>query len=386
LATFVSMNLPKKLQDKLQKRIENQSLRKLPEERDLIDFSSNDYLGLSRDMNVFERAHEFLIEMELQQNGATGSRLISGNHSLYQQTERFLAEFHNTESALIFNSGYDANVGFFSSIPQRGDVILYDEFSHASIRDGIKLSNAKPYKFHHNNIEDLKCHLERGREVSGEVYIVTESVFSMDGDSPDLKKMAELSNIFGAHLIVDEAHAVGVFGEKGVGLVQEKGLDVFARIVTFGKALGCHGAAVLGSTELHQYLINFARSFIYTTGLPPHSLATILLSYQEMTHSKKQDTLIENIKFFNKEIARLRLANQFIESNSSIHCYVIPGNSKVKNIAKELQGQGFDVKAILSPTVSEGQERIRFCLHSYNSFQEITDVLMMLRTFVTESP
>ena len=379
------MNLPKKLQDKLQKRIENQSLRKLPDQKDLVDFSSNDYLGLSQDVNVFERAHEFLIEMELQQNGATGSRLISGNHSLYEQAEDFLAEFHQAESALIFNSGYDANVGFFSSVPQRGDVILFDELSHASIRDGISMSNAKSYKFKHNDIEDLQSHLDRNQENSGEVYIVTESVFSMDGDSPDLKKMTQLANEFGAHLVVDEAHAVGVFGQNGVGLVQNQEVEVFARIVTFGKALGCHGAAVLGSKSLREYLVNFARSFIYTTGLPPHSLATILLSYQEMIHSRKQDALQENIAFFNKEVVRLELANQFIGSNSSIHCCVIQGNSTVKGIAKDLQDQGFDVKPILSPTVPEGQERIRFCLHSYNSFAEITDVLTMLCTFVSES-
>ena len=376
------MNLPKKLQDKLQKRVENQSLRKLPEENDLVDFSSNDYLGLSADVNVFHRAHEFLIEMELQQNGATGSRLISGNHSLYEQTEEFLKEFHNAESALIFNSGYDANVGFFSSVPQRGDVILYDEFAHASIRDGIKMSHAKSYKFQHNNIEDLQCHLERSREVSGEAYVVTESVFSMDGDAPDLKEMAELIGEFGAHLIVDEAHAVGVFGDQGIGLVQQEELEVFARIVTFGKALGCHGAAILGSKDLKEYLVNFARSFIYTTGLPPHSLATILLSYQEMIYSRKQEALRANIDFFKQEIERLEIADQFIESNSAIHCCLISGNNKVKSIAKQLQDEGFDVKPILSPTVPEQQERIRFCLHSYNSYAEITDVLTMLCTFV----
>ena len=376
------MNLPKKLQDKLQKRIENRSLRKLPENGDLVDFSSNDYLGLSQDVNVFHRAHEFLIEMELQQNGATGSRLISGNHGLYDQAEDFLADFHDSASALIFNSGYDANVGFFSSVPQRGDVILYDEFSHASIRDGIKMSNAKSYKFHHNNIEDLKYHLERGREVSDEVYVVTESVFSMDGDSPDLKKMSELVKQFGGHFIVDEAHAIGVFGDRGVGLVQEEELDVFARIVTFGKALGCHGAAILGSENLKEYLVNFARSLIYTTGLPPHSLATILLSYQEMIHSRKQEALKANIDFFKEEVERLKLADRFIESDSAIHCFLISGNEEVKKIAKELQGEDFDVKPILSPTVPKGQERIRFCLHSYNSFAEITDVLTMLRTFV----
>ena len=392
MATFVLMKFPKKLQHKLQKRVKSHSLRSLPQANEQVDFSSNDYLGLSQDVNVFHRAHEYLVEFELQQNGATGSRLISGNHQLYDQVEGFLSEFHHAESALVFNSGYDANIGFFSSVPQRGDVILFDELTHASIRDGITMSNAKSYKFKHNDIEDLKGHLKRvtssavEKPFEGEVYVVTESVFSMDGDTPNLKDMAHLIDEYNAYLVVDEAHSVGVFGTHGVGLLQELEVDVFARIITFGKALGCHGAAILGSKVLQQYLVNFARSFIYTTGLPPHSLATILLSYQEMMHSQKQLALRDNITFFQQELARLELSDQFIESNSAIHCCVISGNQKVKSIAKELQDQGFDVKAILSPTVPEGQECIRFCLHAYNSYQEITDVLTMLRIFVAQQP
>lgn len=390
MATFVLMNFPKKLQDKLQKRIENYSLRSLPQGNEYVDFSSNDYLGLSQDVNVFQRAHEYLVEFDLQQNGATGSRLISGNHELYTQVEDFLSEFHQAEAALIFNSGYDANLGFFASVPQRGDVILYDELAHASIRDGITLSNAKSYKFRHNNIEDLKDHLERvtssavEKSFECEVYVVTESVFSMDGDTPDLKAMSNLVDEFHAHLIVDEAHSVGVFGLEGVGLLQQLNVPTFTRIITFGKALGCHGAAILGSKALQEYLVNFARSFIYTTGLPPHSLATILLSYQEMIHSRKQAALRDNIAFFQQELSRLELKDYFIQSDSAIHCCVISGNQKVKSIAKELQDQGFDVKAIVSPTVPEGQERIRFCLHAYNSYQEITDVLTLLRIFATK--
>ena len=158
------MNLPKKLEEKLQNRIEKQSLRSLPQATSLVDFSSNDYLGLSLCENIFHRVHEYLIEIDLQQNGATGSRLISGNHDLYQKVESFLQDFHQSESALIFNSGYDANIGFFSSVPQRGDIILFDEFSHASIRDGIQMSHAKSYKFKHNDLDDLKHHIERSRD------------------------------------------------------------------------------------------------------------------------------------------------------------------------------------------------------------------------------
>lgn len=385
IATFVAMDLPKKLHKKLEKRIQNHALRELPEHEDWVDFSSNDYLGMSLDANVFHRSHEYLMELELQQNGATGSRLISGNHLLYKQVESFLCQFHSSESALIFNSGYDANLGFFSSVPQRGDVIFFDELIHASIRDGITMSNAKSYKFKHNDLKDLENQLQRSQEAFETIYVVTESVFSMDGDTPDLIELNRLVQKHKALLILDEAHSVGVFGENGHGVLQELGLNVFARIITFGKALGCHGAAILGGSSLQQYLVNFARSFIYTTGLPPHSLSSILFSYQEMMNSRKQESLLSNIDFFKSEIDRLKLNELFIQSQSAIHCCVISGNKNVKHIASQLQSQGYNVKAILSPTVQEGQERIRFCLHSYNSYQEITEVLGMLRTFVSSS-
>ena len=377
------MNLPKKLQEKLQKRIDNQSLRKLPQEVNMVDFSSNDYLGFAKSEEIFKDTHQYLIDNNLLVNGATGSRLISGNHTLYEIIENALCEFHQAESVLIFNSGYDANIGFFSSVPQRGDVILYDEFSHASIRDGIALSNAKAYKFKHNNLEHLEELLRKFQEAET-IYIVTESVFSMDGDTPDLVKVVEITNKYNALLIVDEAHAVGVFGEKGVGLIQDLELqeNVFARIVTFGKALGCHDAAILGSKSLQEYLVNFARSFIYTTGLSPHSLATILRSYEEMKISKAQEQLKRNIQFFKKEVDRLSLTDKFIFSNSAIHCCVIEGNKQVKQIANQLQESGYNVKPILSPTVPQGEERLRFCLHSYNSFEEITSVLERLCIFV----
>jgi 8-amino-7-oxononanoate synthase len=206
----------------------------------------------------------------------------------------------------------------------------------------------------------------------------------MDGDTPDLIKMSELVKQHKAYFVIDEAHAVGVFGENGGGIVQELGLEdeVFARIITFGKAIGSHGAAILGSLDLKQYLINFSRSLIYTTGLPPHSLVTTLLSYIELIKGESQNELQKNIGFFNQELIRLELKSSFIESNSSIHSFVISGNERVKKVASQIQEKGFEVKPILSPTVSEGEERIRFCLHSYNSREEITNVLETLRIFV----
>lgn len=381
-------DLPKKLQDKLDERRANNALRLLKSPNNLIDFSSNDYLGFSDKNIIFKNAYQFLEDHNISQNGATGSRLLSGNHKLYYEVEQQLCEFHNSPSAVIFNSGYNANIGFFSSVPQRGDIILYDEYIHASIRDGISMSHAKGYKFKHNDVAALekKCEHERHRNSKEtNIYIVTESVFSMDGDTPHLEKIAQISKQHNAFLVVDEAHATGVFGKQGVGLIQHLNIEdaIFARIITFGKALGCHGAAILGSDILKQYLINFSRSFIYTTALPPHSLATIYAAYQELKHSTAIGKLHENIECFKAEIVTQKLEQLFIESHSAIQCCIISGNANVKSISKNLQHHGFNVKPILSPTVPNGQERLRFCLHSYNSKKEISEVLKLLTTFVT---
>jgi len=376
---------PKALTQKLQTREANNALRKLPVPNNLIDFASNDYIGFAHNEDLFHKTHQYLVEINLKINGATGSRLISGNHNLYQITEDFIAQFHQSESALIFNSGYDANVGFFSSVPQRSDIILYDELCHASIRDGIQLSNAKSYKFQHNNFEELEAIIKRCHTELVEVYIVTESVFSMDGDSPNLEELVALSEKYNCHLVIDEAHALGVFGEKGEGLIQSLNLqdNIFARIMTFGKGLGCHGAAILGSSALKSYLVNFARSFIYTTGLSPHSVATILTAYQHLATEKQAvEQLKQNIIHFNQEKVQLGLKPIFVYSKSAIQCAIIPGNEKVKTIATQIQEKGFDVKPILSPTVPEGQERLRICLHSYNSEKEISEILNLLSTFV----
>ena len=379
---------PKSLTSKLEQRTANNSLRKLSLPNTLVDFASNDYIGFAKSETIFNETHSYLIENKIIQNGATGSRLLSGNHKIYEEAENYIAKFHQSESALIFNSGYDANVGFFGAVPQRNDIILFDELSHASIRDGIQLSNAKSYKFQHNDFEDLErllLKLSTDNQQPTTIFIVTESVFSMDGDTPNLVELAQISNKYNCNLVVDEAHALGVFGVCGEGLVQMLGLQdaVFARIVTFGKGLGCHGAAIIGCNELKKYLVNFARSFIYTTGLSPHSVATILVAYQHLEIEKKAlEQLRNTIIHFNQEKNILGLKPMFVRSKSAIQSAIIPGNQNVKSIANQLQEKGFDVKAILSPTVPEGQERLRFCLHSYNSKEEISEVLGLLSTFV----
>jgi 8-amino-7-oxononanoate synthase len=382
---------PLKLEKSLENRKQQNAFRELGSSNNLIDFASNDYLGFAGNAELFSKTQRILEEYNILQNGATGSRLLSGNHKLYPIAEKQIADFHKADAALIFNSGYDANIGFFSAIPQKGDFIFYDELAHASIRDGIRMSNAKAYKFNHNDLEDLKKKLNIiTAEANSEIYIVTESVFSMDGDSPDLKAFSNFAKDGNYHLVVDEAHAVGVSGEKGKGLVQDLGLEkmVFARIVTFGKALGVHGAVILGSELLEQYLVNFSRSFIYTTALSPHSLAAIIASYEglekfeSVEFNSELKILQENILFFRSEVNRLNLKQHFLESTSAIHACIVSGNDEVKNIANQIQNKGFNVKAILSPTVPQGKERLRFCLHSYNSKEEIKDLLELLATFI----
>ena len=353
---------PENLQQKLDSRKNEGALRYLGMSEEYIDFSSNDYLGFARSSTIFDNTYHYLKENTSTANGAGGSRLLTGNHKLYQTVEYTLSHFFKVENTLIFNSGYDANIGFFASVPQRGDVILYDEYVHASIRDGIAMSHAKGYKYHHNSITSLREKVETLNFPKGaNVYVVTESVFSMDGDSPDLETLCHFCRDHHLFLVVD---------------------DVFAILVTFGKALGCHGAAVLGSNLLKNYLVNFARSLIYTTALPPHTLASVLCAVNYFNATTEPfEKLRQNILYFQYQIEHYGLKNLFIPGNSAIYSAVIPGNSKVKELSSLMIHEGFEVKPILAPTVPEGKERLRFCIHGYNTKNEMEEVLKLLATF-----
>ncbi len=357
------------LQQKLNDRKGQDALRALQlfsENR--VDFYSNDYLGFAQSQSHKEKIQQVLNSHPTYKTGSTGSRLISGNYRYTEELEQKIASFHHAEAALIFNSGYDANVGLLSCIAQRGDTIICDELIHASIIDGARLSLANKYTFSHNNLSALESKLKTS---SGRVFIVTESVFSMDGDCAPLVEICDLAEKFNASVIVDEAHALGVFGSHGEGLAQHLKLQdrIFARVYTFGKGLGCHGAAILGSALLKQYLINFARSFIYTTALPFHSLACIEVGYQALETSSEIETLQDNIKLFTHLAAQQQV--NLISSTSAIQSKLVTGNTACKAFATHLQQQGFNAKAILSPTVPTGKERIRISLHAHNTKAEI---------------
>ncbi|MGC1632562.1 MAG: pyridoxal phosphate-dependent aminotransferase family protein [Gelidibacter sp.] len=378
--------IPKKLQDQLDARNAEIIFRAVDTPQLLVDFASNDYLGFSMSNEIFDRTHYYLENEFIFQNGSKGSWLLSGNHQLYGEVEELICETYDCNAALIFNSGYNANLGFFSCVPQQDDIILYDELIHASIRDGIAMGKAKAFAFKHNDLDDLKriCQNEQPHFTENtEVYVATESVFSIDGDTPDLVAMANFCELNKFRLIVDEAHAIGVFGKEGEGLVHSLGIDqaVFARLISFGKALSSHGAAILGDQALIDYLIQFSSPSSYTTAIAPHSLMTIKASYKELelTHAIKK--LIQNIHFFKEKLKENQLEKYFTESNSAIQCCTVSDSEKVKKIVHHLNEKGYDPEPIFSPTVPKGQERIRFCVHAYNSEEEISKVLSLLAPF-----
>jgi 8-amino-7-oxononanoate synthase len=368
MATF-----PYKLSHKLIQAKEKFLFRSLKTNYPKIDFSSNDYLGFSTQGYLHQEMQSLEPSAKI---GSSGSRLISGNSILFNEIEKDISNFHEAETALIFNSGYDANLGLLSSVPQKGDLILSDELIHASLIDGIRLSHATHYKFSHNDIASLSDLVNRHKETFQEIYVVVESVYSMDGDCAPLIELAHICKQYNLHLIVDEAHGIGVFGEQGKGLCQELNIhnDCFARIYTYGKAMGCHGAAVLGSEELQHYLINFSRSLIYTTAMPEHSLLAIKAAYHLLAKTNEIEKLRNNIQYF---IRKTNSDNSFIKNTSSLHCKVIAGNKHVQDLEERLSQSNLFVKSIKSPTVKEGQERIRICLHSFNTNEEI-DLLVKL--------
>ena len=365
------------IEKRLAERLLANTYRSLKTETTQVDFCSNDYLGFAQSAILKQKIQEEIASYGLITNGSTGSRLLTGNSAYVEELEQYIASLHGSEAGLIFNSGYDANIGLFSSLPQRGDTIITDEFIHASIIDGARLSYANRFTFKHNDLDSLENKLKRAK---GNCYVVIESVYSMDGDTPPIAAIANLTYRYNANLIVDEAHAVGL---NGFGLVNDTLQNmVFARIVTFGKALGCHGAIVLGSKLVRDYLINFARSFIYTTAAPFHQHVSVNMAYRLLQESA---TTVQNLKnniISFKQGIKLSDTYPLIDSSSAIQCIVLKSNEKAKEMATLLQEIGLDVRAILSPTVPQGSERVRICLHSFNTESEIDLLTTTINNFI----
>lgn len=394
-------SLERTLAERLAERRSAGTLRQLIDRREstgLVDFSSNDYLGFARSKEFSRRFDAACAEYRNAQSrgpantvadgfyaaplhGATGSRILSGNSRLACELEQELAKFYRAESALLFNSGYDANLSLVSALATRGDTVLFDELVHASIRDGARLSFARSFHFSHNDAEDLERRLMRAREArtasagsGGKLLVFVDSIYSMDGDAAPLEALLAVCERYDAALIVDEAHAGGIYGANGRGKVAELGLEdrVFARLHTFGKALGCHGAVVTGSTALCQYLINFARPLMYSTALPALSLLSIKIAHELLAESEaERERLVANVGAFCAAFSALEAP----QASGPIQPIVIGGNERTRSIANAIRERGFDVRAILSPTVAPGTERLRLCIHSFNTVDEITGLV-----------
>lgn len=364
------------IEKKLWQRKDENSLRSLRTPVGLVDFCSNDYLGFASSESLKKNVETALQSFPDYLLGSTGSRLISGNDEFTETLEQEIAVFHAAEAGLIFNSGYDANVGLFSSLGQRGDTIITDEFIHASIIDGTRLSHANRFIFKHNDLESLE---EKLKAAKGNIYIAVESVYSMDGDEAPLREIVNLAKLYNAAVIVDEAHATGLFGSQGRGLVCEHQLqdEVFARVITFGKAIGVHGAIVLGSGTLREYLINFSRSFVYSTAGSFFTHLSVKMAYKFLLLEDYPKLIAERIDTFKECVADI--SEQFILSRSAIQSMVIGGNGQTREAARSLRKDGFDVRPILSPTVQPGKERLRICLHTYNTSDDIKKLASSLR-------
>ncbi|KAI8945452.1 PLP-dependent transferase [Xylaria longipes] len=437
MKSIIHGNLEVTLRGRLAQRESQGRLRHLATPvPDLVDFSSNDYLSLSQDPIV----HKALITQLNDPNketslassngraiGSGGSRLLDGNSTFVEQLERKISNFHNSEAALLFSSAYDANVGLISCVPGAKDTILYDNLIHASIHDGMRLSRAaKTIPFAHESIirhaRKSDVELEKGgssiaakesqglertlrqmihndrRVRSGEsnVFICVEALYSMDGDIADLQYVSDVVQSLlpnrNGYIIVDEAHSIGVLG-NGRGLVCQLGLQsrIWARVVGFGKAMGCAGGGILCSSIARLYLINYARTLIYTTAMSFPSLASINTVYDYMIfgetekHRQQLQILIQHChvklrclyKRFRPATAELRVPNG--PSSSPI----IPLFTRhPKSLARHCQMFGFMIRPIVAPTVPQGQERIRICIHASNTIEQIDSLFQAIETWL----
>ena len=316
----------------------------------LLNLSSNNYLNIADNQAITQ---EFLDNVGNRYSfGSASARLLTGTLPVYQELEELLSSLYGKESALLYNSGYHANVGISSALNQKGDVIFSDKLNHASIIDGMRLSEGKFFRFPHNDMHALEKLLERERKNFNNAFIITESVFSMDGDIEDLKKIIELKKKYNCIMIIDEAHAFGVFGEKGLGVAEELGIidDVDLLVGTFGKAIGSMGAFVTGSKTMIDFLINKSRSFIFSTALPPINIAFskwIIETQISKTAQKRKNML--------------NLAKKF-GSQSHIIPVVIGENKDTVDLCEVLFHNGYFTLPIRPPTVPVGTSRLRLSL------------------------
>ncbi|MBC7797520.1 MAG: 8-amino-7-oxononanoate synthase [Pyrinomonadaceae bacterium] len=339
------------------------------------DFSSNDFLCLANDERLISAAITFVANNGL---GATGSRLLRGERDIFADVENQFANFKRTESALYFSSGFQANIGVLQTFLEPDDVVFSDELNHASLIDGIRLSKCRKIIFNHLDIEQVEKHL-RQTDCRGQKFLVTESLFSMNGDIAPLRDYAEICRKTNTNLIVDEAHAVGVYGLRGSGLIEQNGIDeqVFLSINTAGKAFGVSGAFVAGDDITINYLINKCRSFIFSTAPMPAAAAALKVAIEIVENERdKRENLLNSSRFFRHLLAENSIDVTF--DDSQIIPIVIGDSGKTLKIAQMMQSQGFDVRAIRPPTVPVGTSRLRVSLNVGLTREILTDFVVKL--------
>lgn len=350
------------LKEKLEQRKKNNTLRSLRTYEGFADFFSNDYLSLAS-----------YCPTESKSTSPGSSRLIAGTTPVHLKLEQLLADRFNAAATLLFNSGYTANLGVLSCIPQRGDIILYDERSHASIKDGIRLSLAKSIKFKHNDPADLEKKLKQHHQLR--CFVVTEGLFSMNGVFGAIEAIDRLCRTYEAHLIVDEAHSGGITGKGGTGYCQELNIQPFLRIFTLGKAFGSHGAFVAGSQTSIDFLINFSRPFIYTTALPERMVSRTLHLLETIDFDRQQQLLRENMDYFNDRFSAFSISS---EAHSPIKMVHGPSTEQLRILERRAHDQKMGLKIIYPPTVPDGESSIRIAIHAeqnQRAFDELYDLM-----------
>ena len=348
------------------------------ENRKMLNMSSNDYLGLA--------SNENLRQSFLQQYGdnfpsftSSSSRLLTGNFPVYTDLEQFIAQRFQRESALLFNSGYHANLGILPALTTTKSLILADKLVHASMIDGIRLSQCEFFRYRHNDYEHLKSLLEKNAGKFDRTFIVTESVFSMDGDVADLNYLAQLKTQFpNTYLYVDEAHAIGVYGKNGLGIAEQANViaDIDLLVGTFGKALASMGAYVVCDQILKECLINQMRPLIFSTALPPFNVAWTHFIFERLPQFSKERTHLEQLSAFLRQEVEHR--TQIMPSQTCVVPYILGENDATLAKAKDLQEQGYYCLPIRPPTVPKDTSRIRLSLTADMTMDEVKQFVACL--------
>ena len=348
------------------------------ENRKMLNMSSNDYLGLASNENLRQ---SFLLQYgdNFPSFTSSSSRLLTGNFPVYTDLEQLIAQRFQRESALLFNSGYHANLGILPALTTTKSLILADKLVHASMIDGIRLSQCEFFRYRHNDYEHLKSLLEKNAGKFDRTFIVTESVFSMDGDVADLNYLAQLKKQFSnTYLYVDEAHAIGVYGKNGLGIAERANViaDIDLLVGTFGKALASMGAYVVCDQILKECLINQMRPLIFSTALPPFNVAWTHFIFERLPQLSKERTHLEQLSAFLRQEVEHR--TQIMPSQTCIVPYILGENEATLAKAKDLQEQGYYCLPIRPPTVPKGTSRIRLSLTADMTMDEVKEFVACL--------